>query len=259
MSSSLLTSLDMSLDDLIIKKKASAGPIRRKNVSKDTSSKASTGRRQRRGNAAPYATKQESMSMDSDDEDRRSGNNSRRRKQNRNGGSDKATSILDRVGGSVGTSIVVKNLKFDIMEDEVRELFATVAKVVSATLSYDRSGRSTGVATVVYARSQDADKAIRQYHGRTLDGRTMDIARDGEQGAASSSSSHGRDGASRNKKEAMFGTALAQHEATRRPNSRGPKTNTSSRGSGGNGGRREKKVVKTPEELDAEMDTYMQK
>jgi RNA recognition motif-containing protein len=81
-----------------------------------------------------------------------------------------ASSILSRLGGkdagaSPGTKILVKNLKFDILEEEVRELFGTVGEVSKAEIVYDRSGRSKGIARVWFTRRSDADKAIKQYDG----------------------------------------------------------------------------------------------
>ena len=78
-------------------------------------------------------------------------------------------SILSRLGSkdstSSGTKILVKNLKFDILEEEVRELFGTVGEVSKAEIGYDRSGRSKGIARVWFTRRSDADKAIEQYDG----------------------------------------------------------------------------------------------
>lgn len=80
-------------------------------------------------------------------------------------------SILSRLGGSTkesgspGTKILVKNLKFDILEDDVRELFGTVGEVKKAEIVYDRSGRSKGIARVWFARRSDAEKALKQYDG----------------------------------------------------------------------------------------------
>lgn len=85
-------------------------------------------------------------------------------------------SILSRLGGSTdkkaapspGTKILVKNLKFDILEDDVSELFGTVGKVSKAEIVYDRSGRSKGIARVWFERRSDAEKAIKQYDGTYL-------------------------------------------------------------------------------------------
>ena len=87
-------------------------------------------------------------------------------------------SILSRVGGRAaasGVTLTIKNLKFSILESEVKELFATVSRVLSAKIIYDRTGRSTGVAEVTLENRKAANDAIKQYNGRTLDGRAMDI------------------------------------------------------------------------------------
>lgn len=84
------------------------------------------------------------------------------------------SSILSRLGGSSkdtasqGTKILVKNLKFDILEDDVRELFGTVGEVKKAEIVYDRSGRSKGIARVWFSRKSDAEKALKQYDGKNL-------------------------------------------------------------------------------------------
>jgi hypothetical protein len=137
------------------------------------------------------------------------------------------SSILSRLGSSTaknapsqGTKILVKNLKYDILEDDVRELFGTVGKVSKAEIVYDRSGRSKGIARVWFDRRADAEKAIKQYDGtwvvsqltlatahlqltfhatrlaagagRTLDGQAMQITLDAES----------------NVRQGLFGTAL---------------------------------------------------
>jgi RNA recognition motif-containing protein len=42
-------------------------------------------------------------------------------------------------------------------------------------LNCDEHGKSKGVATVEYKNSEDASKAAKLYHERTLDGRAMKI------------------------------------------------------------------------------------
>ncbi|RLN85769.1 hypothetical protein BBJ28_00007051 [Nothophytophthora sp. Chile5] len=202
--SSILASLDMSLDDLIARKKTkptnpdarqpkkpvkgkdAAGPIR------------SGGRQRNRGRNQPYSRSRggddDDMDVDLDDDvpESGSGRAAKKRsvvikKQQTRGGKKGASwaggcvvvrcvgssSILSRLGGkdggkdaaSPGTKILVKNLKFDILEEEVRELFGTVGEVSKAEIVYDRSGRSKGIARVWFARRSDADKAIKQYDG----------------------------------------------------------------------------------------------
>ncbi|KAJ8524604.1 hypothetical protein ON010_g16514 [Phytophthora cinnamomi] len=170
-----------------------------------------------------------------------------------------SSSILSRLGGkdaaSPGTKILVKNLKFDILEEEVRELFGTVGKVSKAEIVYDRSGRSKGIARVWFARRSDADKAIKQYDGRTLDGQPMQITLDSD----------------KNVRNGLFGTALERDDKDvkfkvsfggnndnndqqkgRRNRRRGRNDKDSQGGRG-----KDTAPSKTAEELDNEMDTYM--
>ncbi|POM75164.1 RNA binding protein Mlo3 [Phytophthora palmivora] len=176
------------------------------------------------------------------------------------GGKKGGSSILSRLGGkdaaSPGTKILVKNLKFDILEEEVRELFGTVGEVSKAEIVYDRSGRSKGIARVWFTRRSDADKAIKQYDGRTLDGQPMQIALD----------------ADKNVRNGLFGTALERDDKDvkfkvsfggNNDNEQSKGRRNRRRGRGGNdrgsqGGRgKEHTPSKTAEELDNEMDTYM--
>uniref|UniRef100_M4BX91 RRM domain-containing protein n=1 Tax=Hyaloperonospora arabidopsidis (strain Emoy2) TaxID=559515 RepID=M4BX91_HYAAE len=300
--SSILASLDMSLDDLIARKKPKAsnpssrpakqhkdkdtvGPIRggrRRNASRkpqpyarslmdnkllDLSAIAGRSdgvcplrleeRRGRGGN-------EDDMDIDLDDV-ADNGNGSRSSKKRSvvikkvgNGGKKGGgVSILSRLGSkdstSSGTKILVKNLKFDILEEEVRELFGTVGEVSKAEIVYDRSGRSKGIARVWFTRRSDADKAIKQYDGRTLDGLPMQITLDSD----------------KNVRNGLFGTALKRddkdvkfkvsfggnkdnEQSNGRRNSRRGRVNE--KGSHGN---RESAPSKTTEDLDNEMDTYM--
>lgn len=82
-------------------------------------------------------------------------------------------SILSRVGGkaekpNLGTKVLVKNLKHDILEDDIKELFGTVGKVNQVEIVYDASGRSKGLARVWFLKAADAEKAIKQYDGNVV-------------------------------------------------------------------------------------------
>ncbi|KAJ3090207.1 hypothetical protein HK102_004413 [Quaeritorhiza haematococci] len=71
--------------------------------------------------------------------------------------------------------IAVSNLAYNVTQQDVFELFSQVGPVSSATLNYDANGRSKGSATVLFQRNGDALAAVREYHNRTLDGRPMKI------------------------------------------------------------------------------------
>ncbi|KAG7394788.1 polymerase delta-interacting protein 3 [Phytophthora boehmeriae] len=269
--SSILASLDMSLDDLIAKKKKNTNPASRpakSNKDKETAAgPIRSGRRRNRGRNQPYARPRggddEDMDMDLDDDTPANGNSRGAKKRSvvvkkqGKGGKKGSSSILSRLGGkdaaSPGTKILVKNLKFDILEEEVRELFGTVGEVCKAEIVYDRSGRSKGIARVWFTRRSDADKAIKQYDGRTLDGQPMQIALDSD----------------KNVRNGLFGTALQRDDKdvkfnvsfggnNNRNDNDQPKGRRRRRGRGGQDGRaKDAPSSKTAEDLDNEMDTYM--
>ena len=53
----------------------------------------------------------------------------------------------------------------------LQDLFTqTVGPLRDITLSYDASGRSKGIATVVFQKKGDGAKAFQQYNNRLIDG-----------------------------------------------------------------------------------------
>ena len=68
----------------------------------------------------------------------------------------------------------IGNLSYDTTDDSLRNAFAEVGPVSSATVMKDKmSGRSRGFAFVEMENDDDAPKAIERWNGQELDGRKI--------------------------------------------------------------------------------------
>lgn len=158
-------------------------------------------------------------------------------------------------GGSGPTRLIVGNLDYGVSNTDIKELFNDFGPIKKAAVHYDRSGRSLGTADVIFERRADALKAIKQYHGVPLDGRPMTI-----QLAVSDVAVLTRPVAATDVKRRVGGTAPTsfkrgggQAGGTAR---RGFKRPVGGKPAAG-GQRRERKAPPTAEELDAELDSYI--
>jgi len=71
--------------------------------------------------------------------------------------------------------VVIDNLKYDVLEDDLRDLMEPIGPVESIKISYDSSGRSLGKAGVVFRSKYDAEQAVKEYHGVDIDGQKMKV------------------------------------------------------------------------------------
>jgi len=147
---------------------------------------------------------------------------------------------------SGSAKLLISNLDFGVSDSDIRELFSEFGTMRSAVIHYDRSGRSLGTGQVVFERRGDAAKAHRQYDGVHLDGRPMKISMEG--GAPQSNGVKRLGQGSRG-----FGGGRGSGGGNRR-GGRGGRSRGGGRG-GGSSGTKEK--PKTAEELDAELDAYV--
>lgn len=143
-------------------------------------------------------------------------------------------------GGNPGaTKLLVSNLDYGVSESDIHELFADFGPLKNASVHYDRSGRSLGTADVVFERRSDAVKAMKQYNGVPLDGRPMNIQ------LATSELPAQTPNRSRN---------IGRPAPTMRPRRGAPGSRPTGRGGNRTNG---KATPKSAEELDAELDAYV--
>ncbi len=70
--------------------------------------------------------------------------------------------------------LYVGSLSYSTTDDGLKDFFAAVGTVESATVIMDRmSGRSKGFGFVEMATPEDAKKAIEELNGKDLDGRNI--------------------------------------------------------------------------------------
>ncbi|CAG8899702.1 unnamed protein product [Penicillium egyptiacum] len=74
------------------------------------------------------------------------------------------------------TKVRVDNLHYDITETDLDDLFGRIGPVSELTVSYDRAGRSEGVAFVTYARLKDAHTSIQEYDGANAKGQPIRLS-----------------------------------------------------------------------------------
>eukprot|EP01125_Pyxidicula_operculata_P021435 TRINITY_DN824_c1_g1_i4.p1 TRINITY_DN824_c1_g1~~TRINITY_DN824_c1_g1_i4.p1 ORF type:complete len:148 (-),score=41.16 TRINITY_DN824_c1_g1_i4:87-530(-) len=66
-----------------------------------------------------------------------------------------------RNNGPQGSKVKVENLKFDVLESDLEDLFSKTGRVESVKVFYDKSGRSLGEAEVVFRSELDAEEAVK--------------------------------------------------------------------------------------------------
>src|SRR4029077_2661671 len=77
---------------------------------------------------------------------------------------------------SMGTKLYVGNLSFNTTENELQELFAQAGAVQEVTLMQDKfTGKSRGFAFVTMSSEQEAQNAITQFNGKSVEGRSLTV------------------------------------------------------------------------------------
>ena len=86
----------------------------------------------------------------------------------------------------MSTKLFVGNLSFNTTENDVQDAFAACGTVVEAKLMPDRTtGRPRGFGFVTMSTDEEAQKAVAEMNGKSIDGRalTVNIARPREERA----------------------------------------------------------------------------
>ncbi|ORZ09606.1 hypothetical protein BCR42DRAFT_423753 [Absidia repens] len=73
-------------------------------------------------------------------------------------------------------SLLVSNLHQNVTEKDLYDLFGQMGNVKRAFIHLAPTGKSSGVADIVYAQANDAERARNTYNNVQLDGRPMRIA-----------------------------------------------------------------------------------
>jgi len=74
-----------------------------------------------------------------------------------------------------GMKLFISNLDFGVTNKDLRELFGECGPLKAHNIHFREGGKSQGTADVIFRHRADALKAVKQYNGRTLDGRVMQI------------------------------------------------------------------------------------
>src|SRR5438270_7870519 len=76
----------------------------------------------------------------------------------------------------MGTKLYVGNLSFNTTETDLQDLFAQAGPVQEVTLMQDKfTGKSRGFAFVTMTSEQDAQNAITQFNGKSVEGRPLTV------------------------------------------------------------------------------------
>ena len=95
--------------------------------------------------------------------------------------------------------LFVGNLSYQTMENDLQDYFSQAGVVTSVNLMLDKvTGKSRGFAFVEFSTSEEANKAVEQFHNKEFQGRalTVNVARPREERAPRWSGQRG-DGESR--------------------------------------------------------------
>jgi len=76
----------------------------------------------------------------------------------------------------MNTKLFVGNLSFKVTEPDLEKMFAQAGTVVSVAIPVDRvSGNKRGFAFVEMSTQAEAEAAVKQFNGQTIEGRQIAV------------------------------------------------------------------------------------
>ncbi|HEV2045131.1 MAG TPA: RNA-binding protein [Chthoniobacterales bacterium] len=76
----------------------------------------------------------------------------------------------------MATKLYVGNLPFNTTENELQEMFSQAGAVQEVMLMQDKfTGKSRGFAFVTMSSEQEAQKAVAELNGKTIEGRALTV------------------------------------------------------------------------------------
>jgi len=105
------------------------------------------------------------------------------------GGGFRAKGGGDRWGGDDGdggNKVLVENLEYSIMAEDLEELFGSIGSVQKAWINYDSTDRSEGSGGCMFVGASEARRAVQRYHGSTIEGLKIAVSLDHSRGKGGS-------------------------------------------------------------------------
>ncbi|KZV72301.1 RNA-binding domain-containing protein [Peniophora sp. CONT] len=176
--------------------------------------------------------------------------------------------------GPPTAQLLVSNLHYEVTAKDLAAVFGQIGTLVSVPhIRYDRSGRSQGIAVITFETPAEATRARNQLHGVLAKGEPMSIEykrdvpkprRNSEPTGTPSLLNRIRDApkAPLTQRLAKAETAAAKSAKAAAvkasaPAGRGGRGERGGRGGRGGKAPRERKLPKTADDLDAELDAYL--
>ena len=83
--------------------------------------------------------------------------------------------FLQKVRTDPKGTVLIEGLQSHVTSDDIKEIFERTGTVTQAFVNYDTTGKSTGTASVVYARRADARQAQRELNGAKIDNKPVRV------------------------------------------------------------------------------------